>query len=165
SVAGSLMIGHASGRGTYRDFAGASYALDGNSAQDPMFAKLAVKYHGLHIDAIVDNFSMQTCDGVGPVVADTAHQGFRGYYLDARYRLPLGDHLTLTPRFELIHQSPWQISDTSSELFYDKTIDRYTAGLSLSYDPAEHVNVLAGVETYSDRAHVNSTMVTGLQTM
>jgi len=165
SVAGSLMIGHASSRGIYQDFAGASYSLAGNSGIDPMFAKLAVSYRGLHIDAIADNYAMQTRDGVGPVVAETAHQGFRAYYLDARYQLALGEHLSLTPRLALVRQSPWQISDLSSELFYDKTIDRYTAGVTLSYDPAERVNLLAGLETYSDRAHVNSTMLAGLQTM
>lgn len=165
SVAGSLMIGHASSRGTYQDFSGASYALAGNSGVDPMFAKLALTYRGLHVDAIADNYALDTRDGVGPVVAETARQGFRAYYLDARYQLALGEHLSLTPRLAVTRQSPWQISDQSSELFYDKTIDRYTAGVTLSYDPAEHVNVLAGLETFSDRAHVNSTTLAGLQTM
>jgi outer membrane receptor protein involved in Fe transport len=165
SVAGSLMVGHASSRGTYRDFAGASYSLDGNSDIDPMFAKLAFKVRGLRVSAIADNYAIDTRDGVGPVVAETARQGFRAYYLDASYRIALGDHLTLTPRFDVIRQSPWQILDRSSELFYTKTITRYTAGLSLSYDPIEHINVLAGAETYSDRAHVNDTDLTGFQTM
>jgi outer membrane cobalamin receptor len=165
SVAGSLMIGHASSRGTYRDFAGASYALDGNSGVDPMFGKLAFKLRGLSVSAIIDNYQIDTRDGVGPVLAETARQGFRAYYLDASYRIALRDHLTLTPRFDIIRQSPWEILDRSSELFYTKTVMRYTAGLSLSYDPTEHINILAGTETYSDRAHVNDTELTGLQTM
>lgn len=165
SVAGSLMIGHASSRGTYRDFAGASYALDGNSDVDPMFAKLAFKLRGLRVSAIVDNYAIDTRDGVGPVLAETARQGFRAYYLDASYQIALRDHLTLTPRFDVIRQSPWEILDRSSELFYTKTVMRYTAGLSLSYDPSEHINVQAGAETYADRAHVNDTDLTGFQTM
>lgn len=165
SVAGSLMIGHASSRGTYQDFSGASYSLSGNSGLDPLFVKLAASYRGLHLDAIADHYSLQTRDGVGPVVAETAHQGFHAYYLDARYDLALREDLTLTPRLELIRQTPWEVSDLSSELFYSKTITRYTAGLSLSYDPTERVNLLAGVETYSDRAHVNDTTLAGLQTM
>src|SRR5262249_12437081 len=162
---GSLMIGHASSRGAYRDFSGGSYPMAGNSGVDPMFAKLAVTYRGLHASAIVDNYSLETRDGVGPALAAPAHQGFRGYYVDARYDIALRDHLTLTPRFDFIHQTPWEIRDLSSELFYTKTISRYTAGLALSYDPTRHVNLLAGAETYSDRAHVNDQTITGFQTM
>ena len=165
SASGSLMIGHASSRGTYRDFSGGTYALDGNSDVDPMFAKLALKLRGLRISAIFDNYSIETRDGVGPVMAATAHQGFRAYYLDASYRIPIGEHLTLTPRFDVIRQTPWEILDRSSELFYTKTVTRYTAGASLSYDPLEGVNLLAGAETYSDRAHLNDPEITGFQTM
>jgi outer membrane cobalamin receptor len=165
SIAGSVMIGHASSRGTYRDFSGASYAMAGNSDVDPMFGRLAVKFRGLRLNAIFDNYAIETRDGVGPVMAETAHQGFRGYYLDASYDVSLGDHLTLTPRFDLIRQTPWEITDRSSEMFYTKTISRYTAGLALSYDPTRQANLLAGVETYADRAHLNDTTIVGFQTM
>jgi len=165
SAVGSLMIGHASSRGTYRDFSGASYAMHGNSDVDPMFAKLAVRFRGLRVSAILDNYSIDTRDGVGPVMAETAHQGFRGYYLDASYEIALGEHLTLTPRFDLIRQIPWEITDPSSEMFYTKTVSRYTAGLALSYDPARDVHLLVGVETYADRAHLNDTTIVGFQTM
>ena len=165
SVAGALMIGHSSSRGTYRDFAGNSYSADGNSGQDPMFAKLALKYRGLHVDAIVDNYSIQTRDGFGPVGASAEHEGFRAFYLNATFAMPIQDHVTLTPRLELIHQTPWEITDASSELFYTKTIDRYVAGATMSYDPTKRFDVLAGVETYADRAHVNDPRLIGLQTL
>jgi outer membrane cobalamin receptor len=164
-VAGSVMLGRASSRGTYRDFSGSSYSLAGNSDIDPMFAKLAVTYRGLQLDAVADNYSMQTRDGVGPVVEDTARQGFRTYQLDGRYDLAIRDDLRLTPRLALTRQTPWEIVDESSELFYSKTVQRFTAGLALSYDPTELVNVLTGAELYSDRARLNSTTLTGLQTM
>jgi outer membrane receptor for ferrienterochelin and colicins len=165
SVTGSVMIGHASSRGTYRDFSGASYAMHGNSDVDPMFGKLAVKLHGLRVNAMLDNYAIDTRDGVGPVMAETARQGFRAYYLDASYDIALRDHVTLTPRFDVIRQTPWEITDRSSEMFYTKTVSRYTAGLALSYDPAKQVNVLAGIEAHADRAHLNDTTIVGFQTM
>jgi outer membrane receptor for Fe3+-dicitrate len=165
SVTGSVMIGHASSSGTYRDFAGASYAMHGNSDVDPMFGKLAVKLHGLRVNAMIDNYTIDTRDGVGPVMAETARQGFRAYYLDASYDIALRDHLTVTPRFDFIRQTPWEITDPSSELFYTKTVSRYTAGLALSYDPVGEVNLLAGVEAHADRARLNDTTIVGFQTM
>jgi outer membrane receptor for ferrienterochelin and colicin len=165
SAAGSLAIGHASSGGTYRDFAGGAYAMDGNSAVDPLFVKLAINYRRLHIDAIVDQYAIQTRDGYGPVSAATVREGFHAYALDVRYELALQDHLTLTPRFDVVRQTPWQITDASSVMFYDKTISRYTAALTLSYDPTKQINLLAGAETYSDRAHLNDIRIVGSQTL
>jgi len=71
----------------------------------------------------------------------------------------------VTPRFDFIRQNPWEITDRSSELFYTKTVSRYTAGLALSYDPDRHVNLQTGVEAYADRAHLNDMTIVGFQTM
>lgn len=164
TASGSLMVGHADARGTYTDFSGQSYPMQGNAAQDPLFAQLQVAYHQLHVNAIFDNYSMQTRDGTGPVITTAAHQGFRGSYLDARYDVALADRVTLTPHFDLIRQSPWQIEDMRSPLYYRKTVTRYTGGVSASYDPTERINLLAGVETYSDRAQLDDPTLVGLQT-
>ena len=92
-------------------------------------------------------------------------QGFRSYHLDARYALAVSDTITVTPHLGLIRQTPWEITDASSDMYYSKTVDRYTAGATLSVDPSKRVNLLAGVETYSDRAHLNGDVMTGFQTM
>ncbi|HEX3762850.1 MAG TPA: TonB-dependent receptor plug domain-containing protein [Kofleriaceae bacterium] len=164
TATGSLMVGHADGRGTYTDFSGQSYPVQGNAAQDPMFAQLQIAYKQLHVNAIFDDYSMQTRDGTGPVIDAAARQGFRGTYLDAHYDLALAEHVTLTPHFDLIRQSPWQIDDKSSPLYYRKTVTRYTAGVSGSYDPTERIDLLAGVETYSDRAQLDDPTIIGFQT-
>ena len=163
-VAGTISAGHATSAGTYRDFDGGSYAMAGNGARDPMFAKLAFDYKGLRLDGIFDNYAIQTRDGTGPVVAATAHQGFRGYYVDAHYTVGLGHHLTLTPKLALSRQQPWKITDKTSELFYSKTVTRYTAGAALEYTPSERLQALGGVETYLDRAHLDDPTLVGFQT-
>lgn len=164
SIAGTMSLGHASSSGTYRDFDGNSYAMAGNGARDPLFAKLALDFKGLRVDGIFDNYSMQTRDGTGPMTATALREGFRGYYLDAHYKLALGHHVTLTPKLGLIHQLPWQIEDKSSELFYSKVVTRYTAGAALAYDPSERLDVLAGAETYFDRARLLDPELVGFQT-
>ncbi|MEO8699761.1 MAG: TonB-dependent receptor [Kofleriaceae bacterium] len=165
AASGTVGIGHATTRGTYRDFDGNSYAMDGNSARTPMLAKLALKYRGFSLDTLVDNYVLQTRDGVGPVIPTAMNQGFRAYHVDARYTVELDKHLTLTPHLGFIRQTPWQIDDLSSGLFYSKTVTRYTAGAMLSYDPSKQINLLGGVETYLDRAHLDDPTITGLQTM
>jgi outer membrane receptor for ferrienterochelin and colicins len=164
-VAGSVGIGHATSRGTYRDFEGNSYAMDGNSGRQPMLAKVAIDYGRLRIDTMIDNYSMRIRDGIGPAMDAPVRQGFRSYYVDARYKQPLPGHLTLEPHLGYIRQSPWAVRNEQSELYYDKTVSRYTAGASLAYDPSPRVNVRAGVEALADRAHLNGEVVTGLQTL
>jgi outer membrane receptor for ferrienterochelin and colicin len=165
SATGAFSVGHASTRGTYRDFAGDSYAMDGNSGRDPMFAKVGIEYRGLKLDGIVDNYSMQMRDGVGDVMAETVRQGFRAYHLNASYALDLGADLTLTPRLGLVRQTPWEIADRDSPVFYRKSVARYTAGATLTYTPTKRVALLAGVETFADRAKLEDTDLTGFQTM
>jgi outer membrane receptor for ferrienterochelin and colicins len=165
SASGTVSLGHANSRGTYRDFAGDSFAMARNSARNPMLAKVAIAYRHLRLDGMIDDYSIQTRDGFGPVGPNASRQGFRAFHLDARYTLAVGKDITLTPRLGVIRQTPWEITDETSDLFYTKTVSRYTAGATLSYDPTKKINVLAGVETYSDRAHLNGDVMTGLQTM
>ena len=164
TAAGVVGLGRAYSSGTYTDFAGDSYAMSQSASRDPLFAKLAFGFRGLRVDAIYDDYTMTIRDGVGPVTPGV-RQRFRSYHLGARYNIKLRDDMTLTPYFGLIHQTPWQITDTSSELFYDKTVSRYTFGTSLSYDASEHLNILGGVEAFADRAHLGATELVGLQTM
>jgi outer membrane receptor for ferrienterochelin and colicin len=166
SVSGALALGRGTrATGMYRDFTGGSYSMDGSSALDPTFVDVGLKYGHLRVRGIIDDYNTQTRDGAGPVVAQTAEQDFHSYYADAQYDVVLRDHLVLTPRLNVIRQTPWEITDTASELFYTKTVTRYTAGVSLSYDPVDNVNILVGTEAYEDHAHVNDPTITGFQTL
>jgi outer membrane cobalamin receptor len=156
SVVGSIMLGYANTRGTYRDFAGASYALDGHAGADPVFAKLAVRFRRLRVDAIVDEYALHSRDGYGDVNPETSSAAFRTIGVDARYEIALPAHLTLTPRLSVLRQSPWEVTDQASAVFYDKTTTRTTPGVTLSYDPSPRIDVLAGAELYFDRAHVDA---------
>jgi len=151
--------------GTYHDFAGLSYSMDGSSALDPTFADVGLAYDKLKLRFLADSYTVDTRDGVGEVLAQTAKQGFVSYYADAHYDVQLADHLTLTPRLSFIRQTPWEVTDKSSDLFYSKTATRYTAGLQLSYDVVKNVNLLVGTEAYVDHAHVNDQDLVGFQTL
>lgn len=164
SASGTVNVGHANSRGTYRDFAGDSFEMSRNASRDPMLAELVLSYRKLRLDGMIDNYSLETHDGVGPVIPGN-RQGFRAYHLNARYAIAVGDKVTVTPHLGLIRQTPWEITDTTSDLFYRKTVTRYTAGATLSFDPTKRINVLAGVETFADRAHLDSNVITGFQTM
>jgi outer membrane receptor protein involved in Fe transport len=91
--------------------------------------------------------------------------GFRTYALDVGYQLAIRDHLTITPRVTLLRQTPWSVTDPTVSVFYRKSITRYTAGLAVSYDPLPALDLLAGAETYADRAHLDDLRLDGSQTL
>jgi outer membrane receptor protein involved in Fe transport len=155
AVSGSLLVGHATTRGTYTDFADRSYPLAGASDRDPMFLKLAVAYRALRIDAIVDDYRMTSRDTYGRVDPVTSRAAFKTLAVDARYAVALPGDLTLTPRFSVLRQTPWQVTDPASMVFYSKTITRYTPGATLAWAPTRGLDLLLGAEAYFDRAHVD----------
>jgi len=164
-IAGSFTRGRSSSEGIYRDFSGATYPMAASSNVDPMFAKLAIRYRGLHADAIFDDYALQTRDGFGPVEPTTVRCGFRTYALALRYDVGLGEHLTLTPELDVLRQTPWLVTDPESLLFYAKTATRTTGRLTMSYDPTQHLNLLGGVESHADHGHVDDARQIGLQTL
>jgi outer membrane cobalamin receptor len=71
----------------------------------------------------------------------------------------------LIPRLSYTHQTPWQVTDPNSELFYDKSVGRLRASLTASGDPARGLNLMGGVETHYDHAYLNDPRLIGFQTL
>ena len=162
SVGTYFGVGSASD-GNYRDNAGSSYAMGGVSSVDPRFLNAAIGYKGLKVRFLMDQYHMSIRDGFGKVLPGAADQTFPAYFVDARYAWQLADGITLTPRFGFKHQVPWRVTDKSSDLFCDRYNQRYTGGLTLSWDPLDSVNVLAAVEGYAERDGLNDNTLVGLQ--
>jgi outer membrane receptor for ferrienterochelin and colicin len=148
--------------GAYSDDAGGSYDMEGASSLDPRFLNAALRYKGLQVRFLMDHYHMTTRDGFGPVLPGAVDQAFPAYLAEARYAWKVAEGVTLTPRFAFKHQEPWKVTDKTSELFCDRYNQRYTGGLTLSWDPLENLNVLAAVEGYGERHGMNDTELIGL---
>ncbi len=148
---------------TYADDAGGSYGMAGASSLDPGFLDAAIRYKGLQVRFLMDQYHITTRDGFGPVLSQAYDQTFPAYLAEARYAWKVAEGATLTPRFAFKHQEPWRVTDKASEVYSDRYNQRYTGGLTLSWDPLDSVNVLAAVEGYGERHGLNDTEVVGLQ--
>jgi len=163
AIAGYIGQGNRSDA-TYTDFAGASFSSANNSADNPMFFNAALGFRGLKLRFIFDNYGFGGQDGYGTVEPGPVYAHFRSFIADARYELKLSDKLTLTPRFNFRHQTPWNYTeDPTKDVFFDISVMRVLGSVMASYEPIEGLNFLAGAETYYDYAKLNDMRLVGSQ--
>jgi outer membrane cobalamin receptor len=149
---------------TYTDFAGATFSSANNSADDPMFFNAALSYGGLKMRVIYDDYTFGGQDGYGSVEPGPLNAHFRSFITDARYELKLSDKLTIIPRINFRHQTPWNYTeDPTRDVFFDISVMRLLGSVMASYDPIEGLNLLGGAETYYDYATLNSKDLVGSQ--
>lgn len=67
---------------------------------DPTNISLGLKYNGLSFRAMYDQF--ETGD-------PTADVSFKSYFFDVDYKIKASDKLTIKPRFQYVHQKPWNL--------------------------------------------------------
>lgn len=149
----------------YVDFSGKQYSMADNSTMQTAMVNASVGFHGLKLRFIFDDHHVFTRDAAGPVSAQAWDQRFQSYVLDLQYAGRINRKLTITPRISYTRQTPWQVTDKTSEIYYDKTVDRLRGNVILSYDILASLNALAGVEGYLDLARLNDPTVTGFQTL
>jgi iron complex outermembrane recepter protein len=165
SVAVSGYIGQGNrSDGVYTDFSGATFSSANNSADAPMFVNAALGYKGLKLRFIFDDYTFGGQDGYGDVQPTATVAQFRSFIADARYELKLSDKLTVTPRVNFRHQTPWNFTtDPDSDVFFDISVMRTLGSVTASYDPVKGLNLLGGGETYYDYAKLNDMRLMGGQ--
>lgn len=146
--------------GTYEDFSHKRVGLAGNNTLDPKLFNGSLNVNDLHLRAIYNDYHAGTIDGFGPVIPRDV-QSFRAYWLEAKYDLRPVDGFLLVPQFNYTWQRPWWIANQTSPLYQDMTLERYTGGLTATYDAAP-ASLLGGVSAEEERARLNETSTVGL---
>ncbi len=150
---------------TYTDFTGQSADLRDGSRLDPLTASLGVKYQGLKMRFLYDDYHAGARIGYGTLGTDPDDSvRFRTLAADVQYDFQMSETVVLRPHFSARQNTPWESTNEASPLFYDKSAMRVLAGIALQYDPTPDFSLLLGVETFNDRAWLNNPLITGSQT-
>ena len=157
SIAGLFGYGHRSDQ-TFTDFYGGSYSL-ANAQMSPTFINVGIRYDALSARFIFDRYRSDEGDGLSQNEAQIETQRFTGFWSEVRYDAKANDKLTLTPKVNYQRQLPWQMTDQSSPVFYDKTGERLTGSLLTTYKVQPGLDLLAGLEAYWDHAYLNEPAV------
>lgn len=147
---------------TYRDFSGQELALGHEGRLDPATVNGSFQWKGLKARFLYDAYRVSPRDGFGDVLPESALMSFRSYHASVEYEAQLFEHLTFTPKLQYRQQLPWQVTDPTSSLYYDRKSNRYLAGATLAYTPLPSLNVLGGVELFQDTAYARGDPTLGL---
>jgi len=148
----------------YTDFYGTTYEMSDNSDLIGSFAKVGARWKGLSFQYLWDDYRMTVRDSFGESLSGPVAQTFVTHIAELKYEANIGDTITVTPKATARRQVPWRTAEKSSGQFYDKSVDRYGAGVSADWRAAAGVSLLAGAEAFHDRAFLNDTELVGLQT-
>lgn len=155
----SLAGGYSFARRSTRDYVnlhGDSFSLLENGDMQLVHANLGVRWKGLDVRVIADRYTQEEQDGYEFVYSEPALATYDTYVLKAGYQAKLRVRATLTPWVSVMWQRPWNenlIDDTTgNQSPYTKWTLTGRGGLSLAWDPSEHLNVLAGIEASGDYA-------------
>lgn len=140
----------------FSDFYGNTYTMAGNSDLNSTQINAGLVYKGFSFREMLDLYQMTVRDAYD-ISKPTAYPlDFKSQFTELKYAAILGKkkNLTITPKFNIKSQTPWQtISDFDTIVEdYSKAVQRYTGNLTVSYNLTRKINFVTGGEVYSDRA-------------
>jgi outer membrane cobalamin receptor len=164
AVSGTFLLGQGvRSSGTYRDFDGNTIDMAEESTFTPAFAAVAATWRDLRVRYLLDRHTAEDRTGLDEALPQTTSVRFSTQATDAQYDLRLGDGVTLTPRLAYLRQTPWQVTDMTSPVFYDKTAERWSAALVLTADLDEHAHIMAGTQLAMTKGWLRAPGGNGLQ--
>lgn len=131
----------------YTDAQGASYTMSGNSALNTFNANVNVRYKGLDVRLLHDNYTVDNRDKYASILSFTERKNHINSIVDAKYEIPIVAGLTLTPRLTYRLQYPWYGTDDQNDPVTNRTY-RTTANLTAFYEPSGNVSISAGAQYF-----------------
>lgn len=120
------------------------YDLAEVTTADPMNINIGLKYKGLTVRTMYDEFETHE---------PFTYVSFKDYYADIKYDIRLNEKLTLTPQIKYLNQIPWKYGDVGSdEDSFKGRAERLYSSLTATYDASRKVNVIAGLLYFQDKA-------------
>ncbi len=136
--------------GTYVDIYGQTASMErGDFDLDPGLATATLRHDGLEVTALAEAYRTTFRDGYGTRTLVPHTSDFYTLAGRAKWSLPAGATVDVTPRLSAQHMAPWQNRnlDASSEHWYaDEVGQRVTAGIDVDVEAGERIDVYAGAE-------------------
>jgi outer membrane cobalamin receptor len=146
------------------DIEGGRYQMGDDNILRTAMVNFGVDFRRARFRLIYDDHEIGYRGETGLAAARSDRARFSSLLLDAQYEGRLPYNITLTPRISYSYQTPWQVTDKESASFYNKSADRLTGGLFFTYGGSK-VQLLAGIQGYFERGHVNDPTLVGYQTL
>lgn len=115
----------------------------------PLMLNTGIKYKGLDIRYIFDNYTQQL-----PSQNNTFK--FQSHLGAVSYNLKVNDKFSIIPRIAFKRQLPWFYTNKADTAAYNSNVKtaRYDGSIQLDYKPIDKLEILAGGEYFHDYASV-----------
>ena len=152
----AALAGGARSGARYSDFSGGGYDMGVDSGLGLGHANVAAGWRGLELRVLHNDYRLESRDGTTDVFPIADDQRFVSTFAAVRGSWRLGERVTVAPRLEWKRTTPWNVTDASSDGYYDKTADRFLAKLVATWEPVDALSFAAGAEGYADEARLNA---------
>jgi outer membrane receptor for ferrienterochelin and colicin len=142
----------------YVDIYSDTVNLKDNSQLNPSHVNLGINYKKLTLRGMFDQYHVTTGSGFGEAMSKGYDANFNAWYFEAKYDYEVNDKLTITPRFNYKHETPWRntqdIEEEDDEKYwnYHRTAQRYRGNITSNYKINRKVNLITGAEFFHDLA-------------
>lgn len=133
-----------------RTKAGSYQSLAGRSDADPLFFNLKFAHKGFSLKALYDGYrsaNLDLADADGKEYLTTTSHNIN---VDATQELKLTDKLTITPRAQLIRQTPGLKGISDSLRISENHGTRIGASIGVSYRHSRKIDLSGGIQFYHD---------------
>jgi outer membrane cobalamin receptor len=162
SATGSYDVGIRSDR-EFRDFSGNAYMLNHDGGLSNTFANLSVGYKGFSLRYLKNNYILDMRDFYAENAPRAVKELFITRRAEANYDGTIGANIHLNAAYNYLFDKPWYIGgDDMRQLelenpeslggaFYNSTVNRHQATVTLDRDVTSAINLLAGASYYHER--------------
>lgn len=159
SVSSSYMKGNRSDR-DYVDVYGDSYNMTDQSNLESFQVNTGLKYKDLSLRFIYDNYKTRMRDLYDAILSKDYGLDYASILGEVKYDWKISDKVTLTPKINYISNQPWKTTEQpvgdDLSLVYNRTVTKIRPHLSTSIDFSEKLNLLAGLEYFTEKGKISS---------
>ncbi len=160
SIFGKTQQGFRSDR-DYTDLDGDSYNMLENT-RNPTTFNMNIKYKGLEIRGIYDDYQTRTRDFDGSNLLNAYKMDFKSYLGEINYKIKINDKLSIIPKLNYKQDQPWYSPEEALEgeleeyYPFDRTVSRYSGSLVLYYVFDKNIDFAFGYNYNYDIAEDNT---------
>jgi outer membrane receptor for ferrienterochelin and colicin len=142
------------------DMAGDALSMEDNSELDFINLNLNMNYKGLDLRVIADIHDTTQISLWGENYQNgDLDEDFDSYFFDVKYDFEEvgGQNLTITPEWKYKIQYPWQVLVPDQEYTNEKRAEKMQFGVSGIWDVTDRLNLVSGVEYYTNYLYMPDT--------
>lgn len=143
------------------DIYGNTFDMAGSSDLNPGYLNTALSYKRLHTRFIYDKYSTSSRDIFGENLLRDYKVDFISALGEIKYDLKVNDKVQITPKLNYKRTKSYYAYQEPAEneapvymaaIYKDRSVDRYSGNVNISYNQSENLNLISGFQFYQDIA-------------